>query len=309
MMILVTGASGFIGSHLCKKLTEKGEKVIAQIHNWVPSKWLSEALRNCIKVRGDIRDFAFLRRIIARYEISRVYHLAAVSIVKTAFRDPINVFDVNVMGTVKLLEACRQIGVKKVIVQSTDKVYGEQENAVVWKTPLIPTEPYGTSKICADVIAQSYTKTYGMNIIITRPCNTYGFDLSNRIVPNTIRACLRGQSPIIYKNDKSKRQYIYVEDLTSALIYLMEHEPSWITSQLNAVNIATEDILDQEQVVLKILEFFPELEPRYVEKPRLKEIKSQSMIPSDFGWKPKYSFGEGIELTIGKFKRYKEDWM
>ena len=167
MTVLVTGATGFIGSHLVKYLRDRDEKVISLIHDeplW--SIWLTEALYNTVLVRGDIRDFNFLMRVLNRYEVSDVYHLSAQSIVKIAHKDPVNTFDINVMGTVKLLEACRQIGVKKVLVQSSDKVYGDQMDATL-EHKLIPTEPYGTSKVCTDVIAQTFTKNYGMNIVLS----------------------------------------------------------------------------------------------------------------------------------------------
>jgi len=303
MTVLVTGATGFIGSHLVKRLREEGEKVVSLIHDCpVWTKWLQDSVKHTIKVHGDIRDFHFLKRVISHYEISHVFHLAAMSIVKHAYKDPINTYDINVMGTVKLLEACRQLDVEWILVQTTDKIFGEQRGANV-DSRYIPTEPYGTSKICCDVIARSFAETYGMNIVITRCCNVYGYDWNNRIIPNTIKACLRGESPIIYKNDKSERQYIYIDDVIDSFIKLFRGKYKVST---NMVNIATPEVLSQEEVVLKILEFFPGLEPRYVEKPGIKQIESQSMIPTlPLEYIP---FDDGIQYTIYAFKKYREDW-
>jgi len=303
MVVLVTGSTGFIGSHLVKRLREEGEKVVSLIHDCpVWTKWLENSMKHTIKVHGDIRDFHFLKRVISHYEISHVFHLAAMSIVKHAYKDPINTYDINVMGTVKLLEACRQLDVEWVLVQTTDKIFGNQRGANV-DSKYIPTEPYGTSKICCDVIARSFAETYGMNIVITRCCNVYGYDWNNRIIPNTIKACLRGESPIIYKNDKSERQYIYIDDVIDSFIKLFRGECRVST---NMVNIATPEVLTQEEVVLKILEFFPGLKPRYVEKPGIKQIKSQSMIPTlPLEYTP---FDDGIQYTIHAFKKYREDW-
>jgi len=301
MTILVTGATGFIGSHLVKRLREEGEKVVSLVHDClIWTKWLKKSMKHTIRVHGDIRDFHFLKRVINHYEVSHVFHLAAMSIVKHAYKDPISTYEINVMGTVKLLEACRQLDVEWILVQTTDKIFGNQRGATV-DSKYIPTEPYGTSKICCDVIARSFAETYGMNIIITRCCNVYGFDWNNRIIPNTIRACLRGESPIIYKNDKSERQYIYIDDVIESFIRLFRGEYKVST---NMVNIATPEVLTQEEVVLKILEFFPGIKPRYVEKPGIKQIKSQSMVPTlPLEYTP---FDEGIQLTIRAFRKYWE---
>jgi len=300
MTVLITGSTGFIGSHLVKEYVELGEKVVAVIHDTpVWTKWLTEALDGAILVQGDIRDGAFLRRVMNQYDVDMVVNLAAQSIVKKAWRDPVNTFDINVMGTVQVLEACRLLEVEKVLIQSTDKVYGNQRSAIP-ESHLIPTEPYGTSKICSDVIAQCYMNTYDMDILIPRCCNVYGLDSNNRIIPNTIRACLQKQSPIIYREDKSLRQYIYIRDVVDTFIYLLE------TRKTGVVNIATPECLSQEEVVLKILEFFPDLEPRYIEKPRIKEIKNQSMVPD---YPENYTpFDDGIQYTIHAFKKYREDW-
>ena len=300
MRVLVTGATGFIGSHLCKALADKGHEVIALVRDVRPSRWLREALRSCVKVRGDVTDYFSILRPINHYEVDAVAHLAAMSIVKTAYKDPINCFRTNVMGTIHVLEACRQIGVEKVLIQSTDKVFGNQIGATK-DSRLIPTEPYGTSKICTDVAAQCFMNTYGMNIVITRCCNVYGFDpFNNRIVPNTVKACLRGESPIIYKGDTSSRQYIYIDDVVNSMICLIENDVKGI------FNIASHYVRNQEEVVLEILRHFPGLKPKYVEKPRLKEIHHQSMVP-DLPEKCT-SFSEGIRLTIEKFKEYRGDW-
>lgn len=296
MSVLITGASGFVGSHLARYLIGQGEKVVSLVHDsfsW--NRWVKESLKSTIKVKGDIRDLNFLKRVLSHYEITTVYHLAALSIVKHAWKDPVNTFDVNVLGTVKLLEACRQLNVEKILVQSTDKVYGNKIDAQIG-SPLIPTEPYGSSKICTDIAAQTYALTYDMNITIVRPCNIYGYDWNNRIIPNTIRACLRKESPTIFKNDRSKRQYIYIQDVLDALKYLSTKE------YLGKYNVASEAILDQEEVVLKILSFFPSLKPRYIEKGEMYEIKSQSMKTSL--WKLQFSFEEGIKRTIETFREY-----
>lgn len=297
MNIFVTGSTGFIGSHAINEL-KKEHKIVILTRDVFWNKWLKEVCQGCTRVNGDILNFRLLKRVLNQYEIDQVYHFAAHAVVKTAYRDPITCFSTNVMGTVNILEACREVDVDKILVMSTDKIYGNKMEAET-TSPLVPTEPYGTSKVCQDMIAQTFLKTYGMHILVPRACNAYGYDLSNRIVPNTIRACLKGENPIIFEGEETKRQYIYVMDLCEAIVHLMKH-----ASYKGVYNIATDDVLTQEEVVKTICQFFP-VSPRYVEREKpLREIKSQSMVCSGFGWKPQYSFKEGIEETIEQFRKY-----
>lgn len=297
MRTLVTGASGFIGSHMM--IDQKGKhEVVGVVRDFISSKWLNNALSNTTLVRGDLTDFNFIKRTLVDYQIDTVIHLAATSIVKTAHKDPINTYMSNVMGTVNLLEACRQTDVDKTLILLTDKLFGDKEDAIP-EDVYEPTEPYSASKICQDIVARSYERTYGMNIIRTRSCNVYGLDYNNRIVPNTIRAILRDIPPVIYSGENTQRQYIYVEDLISAINLLLN------TQKTGPFNVATEDILTQEEVVLGILEVAGSLLiPEYKERQAPLEIQKQSLKISEFGWKPKFTFDEGIEKTISLFRHF-----
>jgi len=302
MKILVTGGSGFIGSHLVNELKKENEVVvlIRDILS-IPSpwgRWFTEALNGCSVILGDIMNTRLLRRVLAEYRVEHVYHLAAQAVVSTALKDPFGTFQTNVLGTVNVLEICRQVGVDKVLVMSTDKVYGNRLDAHE-TDPLVSTGIYETSKASQDLVSQAFRNVYGMNVLIPRACNCYGFDFAPRIVSNTIRACLRGEQPIIFEGEKSLRQYIYVDDLCDALVHLMVHAP-----YRGVYNIATPDLLTQEGVINVILYFFPGLKPRYVKRESVKEIRDQSMVSSDFGWKPKFTFEEGIKKTIWQFQKW-----
>jgi CDP-glucose 4,6-dehydratase len=303
MNVLVTGGTGFIGSHLCNALDTENKVVILvrDIHRdtaW--ESWLTEALKKTTLVLGDLLNINTVRRTLADYEINTVYHLAAQAIVATAQRDPASTFQINVQGTVNLLEACRQLDIPSIYIQSTDKVYGNRMNAQE-SDPLVSTGIYETSKVLQDFTAQSYAETYGLNIIIGRACNVYGFDMAKRIIPNTIRSCIRGEPPIIYEAEETLRQYIYATDLTRAIHHLIG------TRKNGIFNIGTEVLLTQEEVVRRICRYFP-LTPRLVkrEKP-LKEISRQSLNWTrlkETGWIPEYTFEDGIEETIHKFEQY-----
>lgn len=303
MTSFVTGATGFVGSHLCKALADKGEKVIALVHDFKTSTWIMESIMGCTLVIGDLRNYRLLRRVMAQYEVDRVFHVGALASVKTAYKDPIGVYETNVLGTVNILEACRQLDVDRTLVLITDKVFGERIDAKE-TDPIQASEPYATSKGCAQLVSESYKKTYNLEVIIARSCNIYGLDYANRIIPNTVKACLRRESPTIFEGgneEKSVRQYIHIKDIVEGLTFLMNKTYPWA---LESYNLCTTDILNQKEVVLEILRFFPELKPIYTKRKSLKEISRQTMLLSDFGWKPKINFEAGIKDTIARFKEY-----
>ena len=303
--ILVTGSTGLIASHLVNNLKQE-RKVVSLVHDEVPSRWLDEALGGTVKVRGDVRDFGLIRRVINQYDVSEVFHFAARANVKQAYKDPVNVYETNVMGTVSVLEACRQLDVKKTLVLITDKVYGERVDATE-DDPLQPSEPYATSKIAQQQISESYAKTYGMDVITPHSCNVFGLDLhSNRIFPNVIKSCLRGEQPIIFANDHSIREYIYVDDLVDALktIVYTEGFPKY----KGTYNISTGRVYNNEQIVLKVLEHFPSLKPKYVDGDLPPQIQRQTMKSVRWSWKPGWSFDDAVDRTIADFEKYREDW-
>jgi len=303
--IFITGGSGFLGSHLCERLSNSNH-VITLVRDLSPpgspwAKWLKVALANTTLVLGDIQNLPLLKRILADYQIEQVYHLAACATVGTAIKNPVGTFETNVMGAVNVLEACREIGTKKALVMSTDKVYGERTNALR-VDPLVATGIYETSKACEDLVAQAFAKTYGLDITIARSCNAYGFDFSPRIVSNTIRSCLRGEPPIIYEGEKGQRQYVYVDDLCFALRMLMKDYPKGI------YNIGTDDILGQGEVVREICRYFS-LTPRLVKREiPIPEIEGQSLVCAGFNWAPHHTFSMGIQETIKKFQEYGWKW-
>lgn len=312
MRCLVTGATGFIGSHLVNELKKENQVVVLE-RDCFRNKWLKKVLKDCMRTRGDVRNIKFMKRILSHYRIEHVYHLAAMAIVRDAYKNPIETFDVNVMGTLSVLDACRQVGVDKILVMSTDKVYGDQIEATETSRLRI-TEPYGTSKICADLIAQTYFKVFNLNVVVARVCNTYGYDPYNwRIIPNTIKSCLRGEDPIIYVGEDSSRQYIYVDDVVRSLSQLMVggHKgvfniaPTTFNTHLGRSGLISIK-KTQEEVVMEVLKHFPDLRPRYIKRATPVEIKHQSMIaafPSSA-----CSFERGIRLTVEKFREYREDW-
>lgn len=201
--IFVTGCTGLLGSWLTKSLVERGGNVVGLIRDLVPKSnlyWAGFDTQINI-VRGEIEDYFVLERTINEYEIDTVIHLAAQTIVSIANRNPLSTFNANVMGTCNLLEACRRNPtVKRVIVASSDKAYGEHRNLpYTEEVPLKGSHPYDVSKSCVDLIAQAYYQTYKLPVCIARCGNFYGGgDLNfSRIIPGTIRSVIYNERPTI----------------------------------------------------------------------------------------------------------------
>jgi len=227
--VLVTGATGIVGSWLTQDLLGLGAQVVALVLDADPQTELyrSEAIRRVNVVQGRLEDFSAVERAIVSHEVDTVFHLGAQAIVSVAHRSPLPTFETNVRGTWNVLEACRLHSdlVERVVVASSDKAYGEHDALPYTEDmPLQGKYPYEVSKSCADLITQSYYHTYGLPVAVARCGNIYGGgDLNwSRIVPGTIRSLLRGESPILRSDGKFIRDYIYVKDVSSGYLRLAE---------------------------------------------------------------------------------------
>lgn len=290
MKVLVTGASGFVGRHLTAKLLEEGHEVVG-VQRSYPEK-MQEGLQ---VIPSDVTDMSRLQYAIDTTEPDKVVHLAAQAIVSRGLEGISGTFYTNIIGTANVLEICEKKEIP-VFYFSTDKVMGNRLKAEE-NDALRPVEPYGISKASADMLTQQYDNT-----TVGRACNLYGFDLNSRIIPNTIRSCLAGESPIIFEPTKhSTRQYIYVEDAVDGILFLIKKELEGV------FHIGTEDWLTQEETVKTICGYF-DVDPVYIkERKTLVEAEHQSLSwekMKNLGWHPKFTFKEGIEKTIEAFKRW-----
>jgi CDP-glucose 4,6-dehydratase len=225
--VLVTGATGMIGSWLVKELLAEGAAVTALVLDADPR---SELLRSgdvsrCTVVSGALEDVAAIERAINVQEIDTVFHLGAQTLVEAAQRNPLPTWEANVRGTWNVLEACRVHSnlVERVVVASSDKAYGERDALpYTEESPLSSRYPYEVSKACADLIAQSYHLAYGLPVAIARCGNVFGGgDLNwSRIVPGTIRSLLRSERPILRSDGTYRRDYVYVKDVARAYVDL-----------------------------------------------------------------------------------------
>jgi CDP-glucose 4,6-dehydratase len=309
---LVTGASGLVGSWLVKRLLAAQADVVCLIRDWVPQSELmgSKVVEQVKAVRGELRDQRLLERLIGEYEIDTVLHLAAQTIVPIANRNPISTFETNIAGTWALLEACRRSPtVKQIVVASSDKSYGEQEQLPYEENmALAGRHPYDVSKSAGDLIAQSYAATYDLPVVITRCGNFYGGgDLNwSRIVPGTIRSVLRGKRPVIRSDGQSIRDYFYVEDGAAAYAFLAEHLAADGSLAGEAFNFSNEEPITVLDLTNKILALMgSDLKPD-VRNEATNEIKCQYLSAAKarekLGWRPLFQLEHGLLLTIDWYR-------
>ncbi len=256
-------------------------------------------------VQGALEDLSVIERALGEYEIDTVFHLAAQAIVGVANRNPISTFEANILGTWNILEACRKHPlIKRVIVASSDKAYGDQENLPYDENmPLQGNHPYDVSKSCADLISHTYFHTYGLPVCITRCGNLYGGgDLNfNRIIPQTIQLVLNGEAPEIRSDGTFVRDYFYIEDAVQAYLLLAEKmEENNLAGE--AFNFSNEIQLTVLELVEKILKAMnSNLKPNVLNQGS-NEIKHQYLSAEKarklLNWTPAYTIDEGLEKTI-----------
>lgn len=312
--VFVTGGSGFLGSYLLEQLADRGANVVALVRDQVPrSRLFYEQIdRRVTLVKGDLRDFALLERVLNEYEIDTVFHLAAQTIVQIAHRNPLSTFDSNIRGSWNLFEACRRSElIERVLVASSDKAYGEKEELPYFEDDSLDARhPYDMSKAFTDLMAQSYFHTYGLPVGITRCGNLYGGgDLNfNRIVPQTIKSLLFDKPPVLRSDGTFLRDYFYVEDAAESYIVLAEQLLEK-NLQGEAFNFGTETPTTVLEVVNKLIEISGKthLSP-VIQNTAKGEIKAQWLgckkAREVLEWKPRHSLEEGLKKSYQWYGRW-----
>ena len=317
--VLITGATGLLGSWLTKLIVDEGANVIILNRDLTPKSilWSSSNEFNYIKdkltiVHGSLEDYQLLERTLNEYEIEIVFHLGAQTIVGTANRNPLSTFESNIRGTYILLEACRRNKeyIKAIIVASSDKAYGIQEKLPYDESnPLQGTHPYDVSKSCADLIAYTYYNTYGLPVCTTRCGNLFGpGDLNfNRIVPGTIQSVLLGEKPIIRSDGSYIRDYFYVKDGALAYKHLAEkmYEKNVAGESFNFSNEIQLTVLGLVEKILNVME--SSLEPDIFGKAS-NEIKHQYLSAKKaheiLEWHPHYTLEKSLEETVKWYEKF-----
>lgn len=316
MRALVTGGRGFAGSWLAKALLEAGAEVTSLDHEAAAPMGL-ELLGIAAEVEdvtGDLRDAELVRRLLAERSTDSVFHLAAQAIVGDANASPIPTFQTNIEGTWVLLEACREGGVERVVVASSDKAYGPHARLpYTEESALQPVFPYDVSKAATDLIARSYWHTYGLPVAVTRFANLYGGGDRNfsRLIPETVTAVLDGRRPVIRSDGSPERDYLYVEDAAAAYLMVAEALDSAGTAG-EAFNAGWGRPHSVREVIELICELGPgEVEPDYrgsgnpsgeIDRQYLDSTKIRDLIH----WEPRVDLREGLQRTLDWYAAHPE---
>jgi len=304
MRILVTGAAGFLGKYLCQALTGRGDHVVGLVRDITAYDPLLNI--DCVDALV-LGSFEQVERALAEYEVDVVYHLAAQTQVSTAVADPTGTWETNVGGTWRVLEACRRQRVKRVVVASSDKVYGDGAAPYVEDQPLLAHGVYATSKACADLVAQSYAREFGMSVVVTRCGNLYGPGHVNwsTLIPGTIRSVLRGERPRLRSNGGPKRDYLYVADAVDAYLRLSDFG---VDKESHIFNFGTgrgTSAIDAVNLILKLMD--SHLKP-IVGARKSVEIDEQVLDSSRaariLGWGPTRTLESGLAETIKWYREY-----
>lgn len=318
--ILITGATGFVGGHLAKYFLSLGNEVISIRHDIKPidTAKLLGIDDKMIWAHGDILNARFVERVVADYEVDTIIHAAALPIVKiAATRTQAPIFETNIMGTCNVLEAAKQQHLAgheiKFLFVSTDKVYGDAGPVPYHEDlPLNGLGPYEASKAAGDLITRGYHHTFGLKTCVARTCNIIGpADLNSRLIPNTVKRCLQGKRPIIYRGMIYVREFIDIKDVCEAYKLLLENIDK---AAGRAYNVGSGYHMNQEQMIMKILKYFPGLEPEYQAPPDYSMIEipyqrlDTSKIYREFGWKAKVSLDESLKEIVDWRKTHKELW-
>lgn len=312
--VLVTGATGIVGSWLCDELVQLGAYVVAFVQDDDPrSRFYTDGIfKHCSVVNGDLARFSDCSRAINNHEIEVIFHLGAQTIVGAALREPLECFESNIRGTYNLLEAARRLQplAAAVVVASSDKAYGDSKVLPYTEDmPLNGTHPYDVSKSCTDLLSHTYAHTYGLNVTIARCGNIYGGgDLNwSRIVPGTIRSLLQGARPVLRSDGSMIRDYIYVRDVVNAYVKLAEKS---LDSKLagEAFNFSPEkgytvlDILHEIAAAMN-LTADPIIENRVT-----MEIQNQTLDSSKarrvLSWHPRWSTADALHETVSWYAEY-----
>lgn len=319
--ILVTGADGFIGSHLVEKLVEEGQNVKAFVfyNSFNTWGWLDtlpkETMKQVEVFAGDVRDPNGVRE--AMKNCGAVFHLAALIAIPFSYHSPDSYVDTNIKGTLNVLQAARDLGPERILVTSTSEVYGTARYVPIdEKHPFQGQSPYSATKIGADRLAESFYRSFNLPVTIVRPFNTYGPRQSARaVIPTIITQLLSGKREIRLGSLAPTRDFNYVKD-TAAGFWEIYRSDKAIGEEINiasqkeiSIGDLARELIRQINPAAEIVREAERLRPEKSEVSRL--LGSSEKLRRLTPWRPRYTLQEGLAETIAFLRdnldRYKTD--
>ena len=313
-IILVTGADGFIGSHLVEELVNQGRSVRAfccynSFNSW---GWLDNVNKNTRDnievVLGDIRDRQSVTEAMKGCE--SVLHLAALIAIPYSYKAAESFIDVNIKGTLNIVEAARQLGVKKVVHTSTSETYGSAQFVPITEEhPNVGQSPYAASKIGADQIALSYHRSFNIPVAIVRPFNTYGPRQSLRaVIPTVLTQLIDGAKSLKLGAVSTRRDFNYIDDTVSGIIAIHDNKKSIG----EVINIGSGYDISIDKMIDICMDITGNRVPIVTEEERVRPISSEvdRLLCSNkkaltlLGWKPKFSGPEGLKKGLELFSKW-----
>ena len=316
--VMVTGADGFIGSHLTEELVRAGHRVKAFCYYNSFGKWgwidtLPAEIKNEIEVfMGDVRDPNGVRTAMKGQDV--VYHLAALIAIPFSYHSPDSYVDTNIKGTLNVLNAARQVGTKRLLITSTSEVYGTARYVPIDENhPCQGQSPYSATKIGADRLAESFYRSFGLPVTIVRPFNTYGPRQSGRaVIPTIITQLLSGAKEIKLGSLTPTRDFNYVKDTVAGFMAIaacdkaIGEEINIATGREISIGELAQELIRQISPEARVVCEEERMRPEKSEVNQL--LGSAAKLRAMTGWAPKYTFEQGLAETIAWIREHMESF-
>ncbi len=305
--VLVTGADGFMGSHLTERLLDEGAKVSVFVRGSSTSGTTQYTLKNLERAEKKLDDILTgdigspdARALVMKNRPDIVFHLAADAYVPNSFDHPLEVMETNVIGTLNMLHAVKESKtIKRVVCTSSSEIYGMTiGGSIDEEHPLYPSSPYAASKVAADRYCYSYWNTYRLPIAIVRPFNTYGPRHTYDVIPKFIDLALSDKRLTVHGSGRQSRDFTYVDDMIEAFLVMGRHK----RAVGKAVNFGTGEAITVNYIARKIKQLsgsrsrIVHVEDRKAQVPKL--LCDYSLAKKLFGWRPKVFIDEGLRRNI-----------
>ncbi len=305
--LLVTGADGFMGSHLTERLLAEGAKVSVYVRGNSTSGTTQYTLKNIAHLEDRLEGIITgnisstdAKELIIKNKPEIIFHLAADAYVPNSFAHPIEVMETNVIGTLNVLQATKEgKGIKRVVCTSSSEIYGlTMGGSIDEEHPLYPSSPYAASKVAADRYCYSYHNTYHLPIAIIRPFNTYGPRHTYDVIPKFIDLALKGKTLTVHGTGRQSRDFTYVDDMVDAFMIMGSHK----NAVGKAVNFGTGEAITVNYIAKKIkgitgsVSKIVRTKDRKAQVPKL--LCNYSLAKRLFKWKPKVFIDEGLRRNI-----------